>query len=476
MSSASSKTPIVILGAGVGGLAAGWFLARTGRYDVTLLERAPVIGGHCGSFQHNGFTLDYGPHKMYSVIPGILDELRDLMRGRLLTHQKRNSVYLRGHRLAYPLQMGNLANVLGMREMLRLGSSYAAALAKNSVMGRKPGSYADYVIQRFGRATYRLVFEPLAWKVWGDPATLHPEMARTRIPSSGGSELLLKLLRLKKESTATNAETFYYPEKGFGDFPRALEEQIERHGGRILVNARIDRLVMEGNRISAVLFQAGGSEQRLPCHTLISSLPLTNLGELIYGDREPEFHQAAQNLRFRHLVLVYLFLNRPAVLEDHWVFFPERELLFSRVFEQKRMNPKLGPPDRTALCCDFTCAEDDSAWRSTDQELASRCIEGLVRTGFIKNSEVEDCLVKRSKNFYPIYDLAYAEKMRTVSRTLRRIPNLLTTGRIGMYNYNNSDHCLDMGRFIAEGLLNGDSPPQIWEGLEKRVGTYRIVD
>ncbi len=476
MSTASSKTPVVILGAGVGGLAAGWFLARTGRYDVTVLERAPVIGGHCGSFQHDGFTLDYGPHKMYSVIPGILDELRGLMQGRLLTHQKRNSVYLRGHRLAYPLQMGNLASVLGKKEMLRLGLSYAAALAKNGMAGRKPGSYADYVAQRFGRATYELIFEPLAWKVWGDPAALHPEMARTRIPSSGGLELILKLLRLKRESTATNAETFYYPRKGFGDFPQALAEQIEHHGGRIIVNARIDRLVLEGDRIEAVQFQADGSEQRVACSTLVSSLPLTTLGELLYQERDPEFRRAAQNLQFRHLVLVYLFLNRPAVLEDHWVFFPERDLLFSRVFEQKRLSPDLGPPDRTALCCDFTCAEDSPTWRSTDQELASRCIEGLARIGFIKNTEVQGWLVKRSKNFYPVYDLAYAEKMQTVSRLLRRTPNLLTTGRIGMYNYNNSDHCLDMGRFIAQGLANGSSHSRIWEELEKRVGTYRIVD
>ncbi len=45
-----------------------------------------------------------------------------------------------------------------------------------------------------------------------------------------------------------------------------------------------------------------------------------------------------------------------------------------------------------------------------------------------------------------------------------------------MYNYNNSDHCLDMGRFIAQGLVNGDPPSRIWEALEKRVRTYRIVD
>ncbi len=50
------------------------------------------------------------------------------------------------------------------------------------------------------------------------------------------------------------------------------------------------------------------------------------------------------------------------------------------------------------------------------------------------------------------------------------------TGRIGMYNYNNSDHCVDMGRFIADNLAKGDEPVNIWNDLDKRVADYKIVD
>ena len=39
----NEKQKIVVLGAGVGGLAAGYFLARTGKYDVTVLEKEMAI-------------------------------------------------------------------------------------------------------------------------------------------------------------------------------------------------------------------------------------------------------------------------------------------------------------------------------------------------------------------------------------------------------------------------------------------------
>jgi hypothetical protein len=53
---------------------------------------------------------------------------------------------------------------------------------------------------------------------------------------------------------------------------------------------------------------------------------------------------------------------------------------------------------------------------------------------------------------------------------------LLSTGRVGFYNYNNSDHCVDMGQFIAESLEAGKPTEQIWGELEQRVADYRIVD
>jgi protoporphyrinogen oxidase len=85
-------------------------------------------------------------------------------------------------------------------------------------------------------------------------------------------------------------------------------------------------------------------------------------------------------------------------------------------------------------------------------------------------------LVKRVRNFYPRYDLEYVDKLKQVNSDLQQVTNLLLTGRIGMYNYNNSDHCVDMGRFIAHKLADGQEPVRIWKDLEKRVSDYKIVD
>jgi protoporphyrinogen oxidase len=473
---APGRKRAVVLGGGIGGLAAAYFIGRTGQFDVTVLEQAPVVGGLCASFKRDGFTLDHGAHKMYSVIPGVLDELLALMGDRLITVPKKNRILLRGGLLDYPVRLGNLGKILGPIALAKMGLGYALAAAARPFDRSPERSYEDYIVRRFGRAVYDVVFRPLAEKVWGEPSTLHPDMARTRLPASSGLDVLLRAVHLKPELAETNAEFFYYPRLGFGDFPETMRRKIEERGDRVITGAAVTGVELRDGRATAVRATIAGAEQRLECDVLVSSLPLPLVGRLILGDRDPAFTAAVTGLQFRHLLLVYVEARRPLALEDQWIFVPEEEFVFSRVFEQKQMNPELGPADRTVLCCDFTSRDDGWQWKATDEELGAKCVDGLVRAGFIAKDEVVNTFVKRQRNFYPRYDLGYAQRMQAVSDRLRETPNLLTTGRIGMYNYNNSDHCTDMGRFIADGLARGEPPPAIWAALEQRVKSYRIVD
>ena len=466
---------VVVLGGGVAGLAMGYFLSRDGKYKVTVLEQAPITGGLCASFRHDGFVLDHGAHKLYSAIPGILDEIRGLMGERLIKLPKKNRIYLQGHLLDYPLRLGNLVKALGFGMFIKLGFGYAATLVRGLFNRKPPASYEEYMIKYFGVPTYKLVFEPLADKVWGNPAGLHPEMARTRVPASNGLEVILKLLGIKKETADTNADFFYYPRKGFGDWPQMLREKIEAKGGQVLVNAKISKMEKSQGKVTGVTTGLNGTTQNIPCDYLVSSIPLSILSRYLFSE-EKNFKHEVDSLQFRHLILVYLFVKRPMVLKDQWIFFPERQFVFSRIFEQKQMNPELGPEDQTAICCDFTCTEDSWQWKADDATLVKKCTEGVEAAGFIKPNEVTGFLIKRTRNFYPRYDTAYVEKMKSVNNQLKAIDNLLLTGRLGLYNYNNSDHCFDMAKFISEELTTGRKPVDIWSALEERVRTYKIVD
>ena len=57
------KAEIVVLGAGVCGLAAADKLVSQGK-EVIVIEKEDDVGGLCRSFKQNGFTFDLGGHRL----------------------------------------------------------------------------------------------------------------------------------------------------------------------------------------------------------------------------------------------------------------------------------------------------------------------------------------------------------------------------------------------------------------------------
>jgi phytoene desaturase len=67
---------VVIIGAGIGGLAAAALLGREG-HEVTLLEARSEIGGRAGSWQSGGFRFDTGPS--WYLMPEVFDHFYRLL-------------------------------------------------------------------------------------------------------------------------------------------------------------------------------------------------------------------------------------------------------------------------------------------------------------------------------------------------------------------------------------------------------------
>jgi phytoene dehydrogenase-like protein len=68
------KSDVVIIGGGMAGLATGALLAKQGR-RVAVLERGNQPGGRAYTYVDQGFTLNYGPHAMYTPESGILGDV-----------------------------------------------------------------------------------------------------------------------------------------------------------------------------------------------------------------------------------------------------------------------------------------------------------------------------------------------------------------------------------------------------------------
>lgn len=64
----NDKKKIVILGAGISGLATAYWLHKAG-FDVKILESKSEAGGAIETMRENGFLIDFGPNSGFETTP-----------------------------------------------------------------------------------------------------------------------------------------------------------------------------------------------------------------------------------------------------------------------------------------------------------------------------------------------------------------------------------------------------------------------
>ncbi|KJS15163.1 MAG: hypothetical protein VR69_14825 [Peptococcaceae bacterium BRH_c4b] len=467
----------IIIGAGITGLSAGWKLSEGG-YQVEIIERNDYIGGMSSTFKHKDYYLDYGPHKIFTVMDHIMEEIKGLFQDEtLLSIEKRSRIRLKGKYFSYPVGLKDIFSGMGVGTGISCGLGYIRSIIRNMLTSPQDDSYEDWVVNRFGRPTYELVLGPYAQKIWGNPKELSKELAETRIAIPNLMEMLKQMLFGRKgNSPVISADVFYYPRDGFIELSERMAKKILNNGGKIELGKSIKKIESdETGAIRKLIFSDGSSESVDENDVIISTIPLSifinSLGTLI----NESIKKAVLNLKNRKLILLYVVLDKQRLTEDNWLFFPERKYLFNRVFEQKGFNQNMIPEDRTVLCVEITCGADDSIWFANDDKIFAEVHTGLSEAGLVDDKVIE-YFAKRLDNAYPIYDLNYKENLHFVMNRLDVFSNLYSVGRQGCYSYAGMADCMDMGISTAKFIMEGNNKLTDWPEYRKKFYNYLVVD
>jgi protoporphyrinogen oxidase len=245
---------------------------------------------------------------------------------------------------------------------------------------------------------------------------------------------------------------------GIGTIAGRLARAVEQHGGTIALHTQVTGLDTHADRVVAVRWQdqSSGRHGRSDVDGVISTIPLPHLARMC-----PQTHrlsQAIAGLRYRSMVLVHLLIKRDWVTGDHWLYVPEPQYLFNRLNEPKRFSAQMAPPGYTSLCAEITCDVEDDLWHADPDQLIARVTSSLHRLNLLHPSEVCGGFVTREPQEYPIYTLAYRQHREAILTHLRRLTNLHTTGRQGLFQYTNMDQAMEMGLAAADAVLAQQAP------------------
>jgi all-trans-retinol 13,14-reductase len=265
---------VIIIGSGIGGLAAAAMLARHLHKRVLVLERHYTAGGFTHTFTRPGYEWDVGVHyvgdvhRPSSLMRRVFDHLSD---GQLLwadMGEVYDTIIINGDRYEFP--RGEQAFVARMKEYFpsyyRAIDRYMARIksaAKNSSLFFMEKALPSFVPSFIGSA--------MRWPALRDARhTLAHVFSKLGIPP--GSRIAGVLSgQLGDYGLAPQEASFFmhailvkhylrgaaYPIGGSSQIARSILPAIENKGGKVMISAEVDSIIFEGTQARGVLMADG---------------------------------------------------------------------------------------------------------------------------------------------------------------------------------------------------------------------------
>ncbi len=447
------------MGAGVTGLATAYLLRRQGA-QVAVYEASAQEGGLAGSFRRQGFSFDFGPHELNTANPELIALVREACGDDLVEVEKRIAHHFLGRYVRYPFEVVDMLRNIGPALGVQAVAEVAWSRTRNLLRRPPDDSFESWTRARFGPTLYDLYFGPYTRKVWGiEPALLDPRTASQRVTIDSFWDLVKKTLAYQwlgaedfKHAHSELHRRFLYLRRGVGTLQEHLRRRAEELGVAFHFGKSLEAVERDSERVNALRFADG--ELVRGFDYVVSTIPLSRMVTLALGERAPSLLRD-NALPFRGMAFVFLRVARPRVLDYHWVYYSSSEVPFQRMTEFSHFGAEMSPPGATGLALEVSCVPGDGTWEASDQEIAERTIEGLVRLGLLARSEILGYDVVRQRYAYPVQVLGFIEKAHNLLHALAELKNLVTIGRQGLFRYCNMNECLEMAFEVVPELMAG---------------------
>jgi protoporphyrinogen oxidase len=422
---------IVILGAGLSGLSAAFHLKAK---EYRIFEKEQEVGGLCRSVIHDGFTFDHTGHLLHLSHSYTKELIDALLPDRLIRHQRRATIYLKGSYIPFPFQ----ANLWALpKDLTRECLIEFIRAYSGKAKGRD--DFLDWIYQALGAGIAKHFMIPYNEKLWRIPLDeISLEWVERFIPCPNLEEVIDGALGVNLKGFGYNQEFLYPREAGIQILPQAFLAQVrDVQLGKAVESIDIEKKVVK--------FQDGGSTTY---RTLLSSLPMEELLQCIESCPE-EIKDLQRGLRYVSVININLGVGREGLSDHHWVYFPEPSYPFYRVGFLSNLSPHVAPKGASALSIEISHLPSipPSLEKVREQTMAALVSSGILRR--------EDKILTEKtifiKHAYVIYDHFRRQHLPRIIQFLRT-NQIYPLGRYGRWEYTTMEEAILQGKEAAETL------------------------
>jgi prolycopene isomerase len=236
---------VIIIGAGIGGLVCGCYLAKAGK-KVLIVEKNDKTGGYCTSFERNGFKFDACVHSLGScreggVLSGVLDDLKALSKIQIMKYSPSDTVLSTDLVVNFSRDLDETIQdfVDNFPKESKAISTFFHHIAKPNFA---------FLLTKSKRQTFKSVLD----EYFVDERL----KSILSIPLLGNAGLPASLISVGIAAMVYRELMFdggYYPKGGMETIPKILTEQFLSFGGTMLLSSLVNEIKVKRNKIQGVV-------------------------------------------------------------------------------------------------------------------------------------------------------------------------------------------------------------------------------
>ena len=238
----------VIIGAGIGGLVCGCYLAKAG-LKVLVAEQHYKPGGYCTSFMRKGFTFDaaahsFGGYRNGGIVRKVISELGMADRLRIIKNDPSETVITPDHRLSYWSDMNMTIDEF-----------------QKDFAGEKSNIESFFEVMKSGGPQLFIKMRKLTFRNFLDRCLKNERIkAILAIPLFTYSGLPSSLISFCAGATIFSEflmDGGYYPVGGMQAFPEAFAEKLREYGGELRLSCRVKKIRTRQRRAVGIVSEKG---------------------------------------------------------------------------------------------------------------------------------------------------------------------------------------------------------------------------
>lgn len=432
---------IAIIGGGISGLSAGYYLSQQKDIEVIVIEKEPILGGLANSFliDKKNFLEKY---YHFICLPDVdyLNLIKELgLDGYLHWTKTKMGQFYNGE--LYPFgRVNDLFRFphFSLSDKFKFGWGAFKAKKRDTWKDLEDIPAHKWLIEEFGQKAYEILYKPLLeLKFFSYASRISAAWMWARINRLGNSRT--KILQLEKLG---------YLEGGTHRFIRELSQYILQNGGRIIHNGNCKQIIIEQNKVKGVSV----NDTIYQCDIVLSTVAIPTLLNLI-NNLSDEYFNNLKQIKYIGVICVLMRLEKP-FSQNFWVNISDSRIPLAGIIEYTNLNHCEYLNGDSIIYIPQYLTNNDKRFSAKDDDIIKEYIDYLkIINPEFKDDWVSESYVFRDKYAQPICEVGFSSLIPTMKTP---IDGLYITDSFQLHPDDRAvSHSIGLGKKVSYLIKSG---------------------